>query len=104
MAGIAGKTLLLAATLTGLLTQSKNMHSNVIPALCVCASIILKLRNQKVNVVQTMISPVLKAGHATKQEGGLYIANNMIVSVNNTPLAVFNLHAEVARQHKQWCK
>ena len=64
---LLAKSPLLAATLTGLLPASKKMHSNVIPALCVCASIILKLQNQKVNVVQTMISLVLKAGHATKQ-------------------------------------
>ena len=57
---------LLAATLTGLLPVSKRTQTNVVHALCVCASIILKLQNQKVNV-QTMISLVLKAGHATKQ-------------------------------------
>ena len=61
------KTPLLAATLTGLLPVSKRTQTNVVPALCVCASIILKLQNQKVNVVQTMISLVLKAGYATKQ-------------------------------------
>ena len=60
------KTPLLTATLAGLLPLSKKAHS-IIPALCVCASIILKLQNKKVIVVKTMISLVLKAGHATKQ-------------------------------------
>ena len=53
--------------LTNLLPLSKRDDKSVIPALCVCASIFLKLQNQKVNVVQTMIGLVLKAGHATKQ-------------------------------------
>ena len=33
----------------------------------VCASILLKLRNDKVNLVQSVISLVMKAGHASKQ-------------------------------------
>ena len=61
------KTPLLATTLSGLLPVSKRTQINVVPALCVCASVLLKLQNQKVNLVQTMISLVLKAGHATKQ-------------------------------------
>ena len=32
-----------------------------------CASVILKLNNQKMNLVQSSVSLVLKAGHATKQ-------------------------------------
>ena len=37
------------------------------PAICTCASILMKLRNPKVNLVQAMISVVLKAGHANTQ-------------------------------------
>lgn len=58
---------LLVNILTSFLPPSKRVSNSVIPALCVCASIFLKVQNQKVNVVQTMISLVLKAGHATKQ-------------------------------------
>ena len=61
------KTPLLANILNRILPPSKQNKKTVIPTLCVCASIILKLQNQKVNVVQTMISLVLKAGRATKQ-------------------------------------
>ena len=56
-------TPLLANFHTGFLPKSKEA-SCFLPALCVCAS---KLQNQKVNVVQSMISLLLKAGHATKQ-------------------------------------
>ena len=59
-------TPLLANFLTGFLPKSKEA-SCFLPALCVCASIVIKLQNQKVNVVQSMISLLLKAGHATKQ-------------------------------------
>lgn len=37
------------------------------PALCVCAMILLKLRNPKMNLVQALVSLVLKAGHANIQ-------------------------------------
>ena len=37
------------------------------PSICTCASILLKLRNPKVNLVQAMVSVVLKAGHANTQ-------------------------------------
>ena len=42
---------------------------NIKPAICTCASILLKLRNPKVNLVQAMVSVVLKAGHAGIQVG-----------------------------------
>ena len=58
---------LMLSILTNLLPLSKRDNKSVIPALCVCASIFLNLQNQKMNVVQTMIGLVLKAGHATKQ-------------------------------------
>jgi len=41
-----------------------------------CASILLKLTNGKVNLVQTVISLVLKAGHATKQVRQLHVQFN----------------------------
>lgn len=40
---------------------------NTIPSLCVCASILLKLQNPHVNVVQALLSLILKSGHASKQ-------------------------------------
>ena len=49
MAGVGAKTPLLTASLTGNLPLSKKAHTDVIPALCVCASILFKLQNQKVN-------------------------------------------------------
>lgn len=38
-----------------------------IPALCVSVMILLKLRNNKLNLVQALVSIILKAGHATIQ-------------------------------------
>ena len=57
------------ALLVGLLPASKHQLDSVRPALCMCASILLKLTNQKMDLVQTVVSLVLKAGHATKQVG-----------------------------------
>lgn len=57
------------ALLVGLLPASKHQLDSVHPALCMCASILLKLTNQKMDLVQTVVSLVLKAGHATKQVG-----------------------------------
>ena len=37
-------------------------NTSIKPAVCVCASILLKLRNPKINLVQAMLSVVLKAG------------------------------------------
>ena len=37
------------------------------PSVCTCASILMKLRHPKVNLVQAMVSIVLKAGHANTQ-------------------------------------
>ena len=48
------KTPLLTTVLNGLLPPAKKANSRVVPALCVCASILLKLQNQKVNVVQAL--------------------------------------------------
>ena len=58
---------ILMSLLTSLLPQSKrNSEASKLP-LCMCASILLKLQNPKMNLVQSMVSLVLKAGHATKQ-------------------------------------
>ena len=37
------------------------------PALCICAMILLKLRNDKMNLVQALVSVVLKTGQASMQ-------------------------------------
>ena len=59
---------LLVDVLLQLLPPSKRTTEDAIhPALCICASILLKLRNNKVNLVQAMVAVILKAGHATKQ-------------------------------------
>ena len=50
-----------------LIPTSKRERDIFHPALCMCASILLKLNNQKVNLIQSAISLILKAGHATKQ-------------------------------------
>ena len=56
----------LMAFLVGLAPPSKRQSEHVKPALSLCASILLKLRNDKVNLVQSVTSLVMKAGHATK--------------------------------------
>lgn len=58
---------LLLSLLTNLISPTKRDDKSVKPALCMCASILLKLQNQKVDIVQTMIGLVLKAGHATTE-------------------------------------
>ena len=58
---------LMMSILTNFLPPSKKNDESLRPALCLCASIFLKLRNQKVNIAQNIISLVLKGGHATKQ-------------------------------------
>lgn len=58
---------LLLNILTKLLPPSKREAKDIQPAVCVCASILLKLRSDKINLVQAMIAVVLRAGHATKQ-------------------------------------
>ena len=60
-------TPLFMSFLTNFLPPAKRSNENVRPAICVCASILLKLRNHKVNIIQNMISMVLKGGHATAQ-------------------------------------
>ena len=57
----------LTAILLGLAPTSKRESEHIKPALSLCASILLKLRNDKVNLVQSVISLVMKAGHASKQ-------------------------------------
>ena len=39
--------------------------SNIRPAICIYASILMKLRNPKIDLVQPAVSVVLKAGHAS---------------------------------------
>ena len=46
------------------------------PSICTCASILMKLRNPKVNLVQAMVSVVLKAGHANIQVIGNYYSDH----------------------------
>lgn len=45
----------------------KRKQQEVHPAICMLASIVLRLNNQKVNLVQSVVSLILRAGHATKQ-------------------------------------
>ena len=66
---LASNAPILLSILTGLLPCSKIQSKSCQAALCVCASVILKLQNHKVNLVQSVIGLVLKAGHATKQVG-----------------------------------
>ena len=47
-------------------TPHQSLHT-VKPALCMCVNILLKLRNPHMNLLQGMISIVLRTGHATKQ-------------------------------------
>lgn len=61
----------LMAILCQLIPLSKK-SDKVNPALCLCASVLLKLRNDKVNLIQSVISLVLKAGHATKEVCNTY--------------------------------
>ena len=56
---------MLMSLLLNLVPSSKCDSESVKPALCICASVILN--NQKMNLVQSAVSLVLKAGHATKQ-------------------------------------
>lgn len=58
---------LMLTILTGLVPPSKRESKSAQAALCVCASILLKMQNQKINLVQSVIGLVLRAGHATKQ-------------------------------------
>ena len=71
---------LFLALLSGLLPSFKRRKEASIPALCMCASILLKLQNPKMNLVQSMVSLVLKAGHTTKQVCSL----SVIVTAEST--------------------
>lgn len=57
----------LVSFLCALLPFAKRNSETTRPALCMCVSILLKLQNPKVNLVQSMVSLILKSGHATKQ-------------------------------------
>ena len=55
------------------------------PDVCTCASILMKRRNPKVNLVQAMVSVVLKAGHA----------NTQVCVVRSTPQKVTHMNNAV---------
>ena len=56
------------------------------PSICTRASILIKLRNPKVNLVQAMVSVVLKTGHANTQ-----VIVNASTPQRDTPLNNFVL-------------
>ena len=58
---------LLVSFLKGCLPPRLQNNNSSIPSLCVCASIVLKMQNSHVNLVQGIISVLLKSGHANKQ-------------------------------------
>lgn len=53
-------------------------NDGALAPLCVCASILLKLRNSHVNLVQGIISILLKSGHANTQVMTPYILSYVI--------------------------
>ena len=55
-----------------ILPKSKQGTKAVRPSLCMCASILLKHRNNRINLVQSVVSMIMKAGHATKQVKHIY--------------------------------
>ena len=57
----------LLKVLQGLLPRQKRESEAAKPIICMCAAILLKFRNPRVNVVQAVISLVLQAGHASKE-------------------------------------
>lgn len=59
---LESKTSTLLAILSGSFSNGP-----VQPAVCTCASILIKMRNLRVNLVQAMTSVVLRAGHANIQ-------------------------------------
>ena len=61
------KAPLLLTILTNCLPKKKGSSDAVKPALCMCASILLKLTNPHVNLAQGVLSVVLRAGHTPKQ-------------------------------------
>ena len=50
-----------------LVPKHKRDDNSTIMALCVCMSILLQVQSQKINLVQAVISLLLRYGHATKQ-------------------------------------
>ena len=56
----------LTAILTGAVGAVGDFDQSVLPSLCVAASILVKLSNPHVCLVQTVISLALKSGQATK--------------------------------------
>ncbi len=49
------------------LPRQKRESEAAKPVICMCASLLLKFRNPRVNVVQAVISLILQAGHASKE-------------------------------------
>ncbi len=58
---------MLLSFLSFLLPSPKRDQEGVRPAVCTVASIFLLLNNQKVNLVQSVVSLILRAGNATKK-------------------------------------
>ena len=58
---------LLTSFLKGCLSPKLRDNDSSIPPLCLCANILLKLQNSHINLVQAIISMLLKSGHANKQ-------------------------------------
>ena len=57
----APMTVLLLKTLTSSCTKNPDV------VICVCCAILLRARNQRMNLVQRLVSVILHGGHATKQ-------------------------------------
>ena len=93
----------LMAILHGFTPVTKHNNEDIRPALCLCASILLMLQNDKVNLVQSVISLVLKAGHATKQVC-ICTCTYECVSINFHHTSYYSnstfIHVGVYEQHK----
>ena len=61
------KTPLLLKIVRESLPPSRHSIDTIKPALCTCVCILLKLRNPHMNLVQGILSIVLRAGNANKQ-------------------------------------
>ena len=57
----------LITLLRNCLPKSKSTSATVSPAICMSASILLKITNPHINLTQGVLSIILRAGHATKQ-------------------------------------
>ena len=58
---------ILASFLMKCLPKTDMVNKALMSSLCVCASILLKLRNPHINLVQGVLSLLLKSGHANTQ-------------------------------------